>query len=100
MADAAGQAARTPGGEPGEMSVWRDPVRIAQLLFPLALLVLWQILAMVLGDFFVASPLASLGALFEGVRAGWLGMNAGVSLAPLAYGYLLAVALGAGVGVM
>lgn len=98
MADAAGQAARTPGGEPGERSVWQDPVRIAQLLFPLALLALWQILAVVLGDFFVASPLASLNALLQGVGDGWLGADAGVTLVALVYGYLLAVVLGVVIG--
>jgi NitT/TauT family transport system permease protein len=98
MADAAGQAARTPGGEPGVTSWWQDPVRIAQLLFPLALLALWQILAVVLGDFFVASPLAAFGALLEGVGAGWLGANAGITLAALVYGYLLAAGLGVLIG--
>lgn len=98
MADAAGQSARTPGGEPGERSVWQDPVRIAQLLFPLALLALWQILAVVLGDFFVASPLASLNALLQGVGDGWLGADAGVTLVALVYGYLLAVVLGVVIG--
>jgi NitT/TauT family transport system permease protein len=98
MADAAGQAARTPGGEPGKTTAWQDPVRIAQLLFPLALLALWQVLAVVLGDFFVASPLASLSALLEGVGDGWLGADAGVTLVALAYGYLLAVVLGVVIG--
>lgn len=98
MADAAGQAARTPEGEPGERSVWQDPVRIAQLLFPLALLALWQLLAVVLGDFFVASPLASLNALLQGVGDGWLGADAGVTLVALVYGYLLAVVLGVVIG--
>ena len=98
MADAAEQTARTPGGEPGKTSAWQDPVRIAQLLFPLALLALWQILAVVLGDFFVASPLASLNALLEGVGDGWLGADAGVTLVALVYGYLLAVVLGVVIG--
>ena len=98
MADAAGQTARTPGGEPGKTSAWQDPVRIAQLLFPLALLALWQVLAVVLGDFFVASPLASLNALLEGVGDGWLGADAGVTLVALAYGYLLAVVFGVVIG--
>lgn len=98
MADAAGQAARTPGGEPASTPAWQDPVRIAQLLFPLALLALWQVLAVVLGDFFVASPLASLSALLEGVGDGWLGADAGVTLVALAYGYLLAVVFGVVIG--
>ena len=98
MADAARQNARTPGGDPGKTSAWQDPVRIAQLLFPLALLALWQVLAVVLGDFFVASPLASLNALLEGVGDGWLGADAGVTLVALAYGYLLAVVLGVVIG--
>ncbi len=98
MADAARQNARTPGGDPGKTSAWQDPVRIAQLLFPLALLALWQVLAVVLGDFFVASPLASLNALLEGVGDGWLGADAGVTLVALVYGYLLAVVLGVVIG--
>ncbi len=98
MADAAGQAARPPGGETAKTPVWQDPVRIAQLLFPLALLALWQILSLLLGDFFVASPLASLNALLEGVGDGWLGADAGVTLVALAYGYLLAVVLGVVIG--
>lgn len=94
MADAAGQAARTPV-ESG--TTW-DSVRIAQLLFPLALLVLWQVMAVILGNFFVASPAASLGALVEGIGAGWLGENAAVTLTALAYGYLMAVTFGVVIG--
>jgi len=89
MADA---AASRPGAH------WlRDPVRISQLLFPVALVVLWQLLALVLGDFFVASPLASLRALVEGAGS-WLGANAVVTLVALAYGYGLAVAFGVVIG--
>lgn len=86
----------TPTGKPGG-SWLRDPVRIAQLLFPLALLILWQVLALALGSFFVASPLASLRALFEGAGS-WLGDNAVVTLLALVYGYGLAVIIGVVVG--
>lgn len=92
------QVAGPPRGGPGKTSRRWDPVKIAQLLFPLALLVLWQILAVVLGEFFVASPLATLRALIQGVGAGWLGANAGVTLAALAYAYLLAVVFGVSIG--
>ncbi|MGH3089219.1 MAG: ABC transporter permease [Rubrobacteraceae bacterium] len=78
--------------------LFRDPVKIAQLLFPVALLMLWQVMAVVLGDFFVASPLASLRALVEGIGAGWLGENSVVTLSALGYGYLLAVVFGVVVG--
>lgn len=91
MAEAAGQTAGSEGTN------W-DPVRIAQLLFPFALLLLWQVMAWVLGGFFVAPPLASLGALAEGVGAGWLGENAAITLAALAYGYAMAVVIGVVVG--
>ena len=94
MADTAGHTAGTPHDG---SSRW-DPVRIAQLLFPVALLVLWQVLAVVLGEFFVASPLASLGALLEGVGDGWLGANAGVTLGALVYGYSMAVVFGVLIG--
>jgi NitT/TauT family transport system permease protein len=92
------QVADPPRGEPSKTSQRWDPVRIAQLLFPLALLVLWQILALILGEFFVASPLATLRALIQGVGAGWLGVNAGVTLAALVYAYLLAVVFGVTIG--
>ncbi len=98
MSDAAGHAARPSRGEPDKASFWQDPVRIAQLLFPLALIALWQILSVVLGDFFVASPLASLGALLEGINDGWLGGNASVTLIALVYAYLLAVGFGIVIG--
>ena len=73
-------------------------VRIAQIVFPLALIVLWTLLALVLGDFFVATPLASLRALVEGVGAGWLVENAGVTLLALVYAYALAVVFGVVIG--
>ncbi len=98
MSDAAGHAARPSRSEPDKASFWQDPVRIAQLLFPLALIALWQILSVVLGDFFVASPLASLGALLEGINDGWLGGNASVTLIALVYAYLLAVGFGIVIG--
>jgi NitT/TauT family transport system permease protein len=89
MADATASKPGTP---------WlRDPVRISQLLFPVALLVLWQLLALALGGFFVASPLASVRALAEGAGS-WLGANAGVTLFALVYGYGLAVVIGVVVG--
>lgn len=75
-----------------------DPVRVAQLLFPVALLVLWQVLALALGDFFVATPLSSLGALLDGIGEGWLGEHGGITLAALVYAYVLAVVLGVGIG--
>lgn len=81
----------------GETSRW-DPVRLAQLLFPLALLVLWQILALILGDFFVASPLEALRALIRGISAGWLGADGAVTLIALVYAYLLAIAFGVTIG--
>lgn len=96
MSDAAGHAT-SPAGS-GARSARLDPVRIAQILFPLLLLALWQILAMVLGDFFVATPLASFRALVEGVRDGWLGENGGLTLLALVYAYLLAVGFGVVVG--
>lgn len=94
MANAAGTAQT-----PVESASW-DLVKIAQLVFPLALLLLWQVLAVILGDFFVASPLASIRALVEGVGAGWLGVNGVITLTALVYGYLLAVVFGIVTGFM
>jgi len=95
--DSAQRAEGTPAiGSGGRRAL--EPVRIAQLLFPLALLVAWQIMAAALGEFFVASPLAALRALIEGIVAGWFGANARVTLAALAYAYLLAVAIGVIIG--
>ena len=96
--NAAGRAAHVTGEKTGRTSPLSDPVRIAQLIFPLALLVLWMLLALVLGDFFIATPLAALGALVEGVGAGWLGENASVTLIALVYAYVLAVGFGVVIG--
>lgn len=73
-------------------------VTIAQALFPVALLVIWQIMAMVFGSFFVATPGASLGALLEGLESGWLDENFRVTMTALVYGYGLALGLGLLVG--
>jgi NitT/TauT family transport system permease protein len=96
--NAAERAAHVPGEQTDRRSLLSDPVRIAQLIFPLALLVLWALLALVLGEFFVATPLASLRALVEGIGAGWLGENASVTLIALVYAYLMAVGFGVVIG--
>lgn len=75
-----------------------DLVRIAQFLFPVVLVGLWQILALALGNFFVAGPLTSARALAEGVKAGWFGENAVVTLVALAYAYALSVGFGVVIG--
>lgn len=75
-----------------------NPVRAAQFLFPVALVVLWQLMAVALGEFFVAGPLASLRALVEGIRAGWFGENAVVTVVALAYAYALSVGFGVVIG--
>lgn len=99
MPDSAEQPARAAGEKAGGTLSLPEPVRVAQVLFPLALLLLWQLLAMVLGPFFVATPLATLGAMLEGIQAGWLGDNGSVTLVALAYAYLLAVGFGVVIGV-
>lgn len=75
-----------------------DKVRIAQIFFPFTLVVLWQIAAMAMGPFFVASPAATFRALAEGARSGWLGENLRVTMTGLLYGYALAVGAGLLVG--
>ena len=87
-----------PDGEAVQTGVGLDPVRIAQFAFPVALVVLWQLLSMVLGEFFVASPLASLRALAQGVRDGWFSENAVVTVVALVYAYALSVGFGVVIG--
>lgn len=92
MADGSTQVARQPG------AARFDGVRIAQFLLPVALVALWQVLAMILGEFFVAGPAASLGAVAEGLRAGWFGENLVVTMVALVYAYVLSVGFGVVIG--
>lgn len=75
-----------------------DMIKIAQFLFPFALIALWQLLALALGDFFVASPLSALRSLLDGIGEGWLGEHGGVTVAALGYAYLLSAGLGVVIG--
>lgn len=61
---------------------------------PVFLLFVWWALAEILGPTYVASPAATVAALAQGATDGWLTEHGRVTLAALAYAYLLAAAVG------
>lgn len=60
----------------------------------------WQVAAMELGGFVIASPAETLRSLGEGLRDGWLPTATWVTLKETVLGYALAVATGVSAGIL
>lgn len=76
-----------------------DAVRAGQLLVPVALLVVWQLLTSVTSGLAFAGPAATLEALVGGIEAGWLTTGLRRTLTELVVAYALAIVCGVWVGV-
>jgi NitT/TauT family transport system permease protein len=76
-----------------------DPVLLGQLAFPLALIALWQVVGMLAGDFYVATPVQAVDAVADGVSGGWFFNSLGATLAATAIGFLIAAVAGLWIGV-
>ncbi|WP_101297287.1 ABC transporter permease [Halegenticoccus soli] len=76
-----------------------DAVTAGRLLVPVALVLLWQALATVAGEFALATPAATVGELLGGFADGWLLADLRITLFTLAVAYALAVLVGVWVGV-
>ena len=94
MATTAATAARTA---PRRRS--RDPVLAGQMLLPLVLLAIWQVVGMLAGDFYVATPVQAADALGDGISGGWLFDSLGATLAATALGFAIAAVAGLWIGV-
>jgi NitT/TauT family transport system permease protein len=70
------------------------------LFVPIAVLALWQLLSMVMSDFYVASPAAAFDALVGGASEGWLSSDLGTTASALVIAFALAVAIGLTIGVV
>ena len=73
------------------------PVRPAAL--PLVLLAIWQVVGMLAGDFYVATPVQAADALADGVSGGWFFDSLGATLAATALGFAIAAVAGLWIGV-
>ena len=67
--------------------------RIEWLAVPVALLVLWQLLAWII-DYAVISPFATVAAIARGWERGWLIPSFAITLQATALGFLIAACLG------
>ncbi|WP_254545230.1 ABC transporter permease [Halomarina pelagica] len=76
-----------------------DGVTVGRLAVPIALLLLWQVLAMTTSGFALATPAESVAALLDGLRRGWLLDGFRRTMAELLAAYALAVVTGVWVGV-
>ena len=77
-----------PEGVAAGRSGWRRSV-LSRAIIPVAVLVLWQVLAIVLGSFALASPLATLNAAIVGFERGWMGTGLLITLRSALYASLI-----------
>jgi NitT/TauT family transport system permease protein len=76
-----------------------DPVLIGQLGFPLALLVVWQVVGMLAGDFYVATPVQALDAVLSGISSGWFFDSLVATLTAVLIGFAIAAVAGLWIGI-
>ncbi len=63
------------------------------------LLAIWQVVGMLAGDFYVATPVQAVDALADGVSGGWFFDSLGATLAATALGFAIAAVAGLWIGV-
>ncbi|MCL6647633.1 MAG: ABC transporter permease subunit [Chloroflexi bacterium] len=73
---------------------------VGLLVVPLVLLALWQLLAMLLGSFYLATPAETFTAIVNGLRDGPLGQDLLVTLQEVALGYAIAAVAGLWIGLL
>ncbi|WP_122088718.1 ABC transporter permease [Halalkalicoccus subterraneus] len=76
-----------------------DVIFAGQLAVPVVILLLWQLLSMVTGQFALASPAESFNAMVEGFQTGWMTEGLQITLIEVIIAYILAVIVGVWAGV-
>jgi NitT/TauT family transport system permease protein len=76
-----------------------DSTLAAQIAFPLMLVVVWQVVGMAAGDFYVATPVQAADAIGDGISGGWFFESLGATLAATAAGFAIAAVGGLWIGV-
>lgn len=76
-----------------------NPVLYGQMVLPLVLLAIWQVVGMLAGDFYVATPVQAVDAVADGVSGGWFFDSLGATLAATALGFAIAAVAGLWIGV-
>jgi NitT/TauT family transport system permease protein len=90
MATVAPRAHRTPARRTA------DPVLLGQLALPLLLIGIWQVVGMLAGDFYVATPVQA----FDAVSGGdWFWSSLGATLLATLVGFAIAAVFGLWIGV-
>lgn len=77
-----------------------DIVVLGRLAVPLIILTLWQVLAMSVSEFALATPMETWEALLSGIRSGWMVVGFKRTMTELLVAYALATAVGVWVGVV
>ena len=77
-----------------------DVVLFGRLAVPLVILGLWQLLAMSVSGFALATPAATFDALLDGLRSGWMVEGFERTMTELVVAYALAIVVGIWVGVV
>jgi NitT/TauT family transport system permease protein len=73
-----------------------DPVFLGQLAFPLLLVGIWQIVGMLAGDFYVATPVQAFDAV---AGSDWFWGSLGATLSATVVGFAIAAVFGLWIGV-
>jgi len=76
-----------------------DPVTLGRLLVPVAIVVGWELLTLLLGADLLPGPVQTLGAIQAGVKSGWVVPNLVNTLLTIAMGFAIAAVAGFVVGV-
>jgi len=77
-----------------------DVVTVGRLLVPVAIVVVWQLMALWLGPDLLPGPAATLAMIRHGVEAGWIVGNLANTMETLAVGFVIAAVAGLVLGVV
>ena len=66
---------------------------------PIALLVIWQVVGMLAGDFYVATPVQAADAIADGISSGWFFDSLGATLVATGIGFAIAAVAGLWIGI-
>jgi NitT/TauT family transport system permease protein len=76
-----------------------DLVLAGQIALPLLLLAAWQVIGMLAGDFYVATPVQAVDAIADGIAGGWFFESLAATLGAVAIGFAIAAVAGLWIGV-
>jgi NitT/TauT family transport system permease protein len=78
----------------------RRTIHLGWVLFPILLLVVWHILAEILGDFALVTPMVTAMVLIDGFTSGWIINDTWITVFELTVAYVLVAISGVWLGVL